>query len=121
MNKSIKGFRVTGINWNGIDYGKLELFDWQKVKGNFMEEQASEVLNFCKACIEKNIFPREDYKELVTLALVWLAGPEVVDNFTFQYPGAFHHARFMMQSIYSLKIMLLGKQVTILSEDKEDY
>ena len=112
-------------HWNtllkqGIKYNQLELFNWNKVKGTFLEEQAFEVLLFCKACIECNVFPREDYRELCALAVVWLAGPDAVDNFVFQYPGAFHHARFMMQAIYSLKIKLLSKQVTILTKDEKD-
>ena len=88
----------------GIDYDDLVLFDWDKAQGSFLEEQAWEVVFFCKACLEANTFPREDYKELCVLLVVWLAGPDAVDNFKFQYPGAFHHARFMMQAIYSLKI-----------------
>ena len=53
-------------------------------------------------------------------ALVWLAGPDAVDSFIFQYPGAFHHATFMMQSIYSLKIRLLDRQVTIFTKQERD-
>ena len=111
-------------HWNdllekGIDYTKLELFNWKKVTGTFLEEQARIVLNFCKTCLDSNVFPRDDYKELCTLAVVWLAGPAKVDGFIFQYPGAFHHARFMMQSIYSLKMRLLSKQVTILSKKEK--
>ena len=108
-------------HWNklieqGIDYNNLDLFNWKKVEGTFLEEQAFEVLIFCKACIECNVFPREDYKELCTLA-----GPDAVDSFIFQYPGAFHHARFMMQSIYSLKIRLLDRQVTIFTKQERDH
>ena len=42
-------------------------------------------------------------------------------NFKFQYPGAYHHARFMSQAIYMLKMQLLSKQITWLSpEEKEE-
>ena len=105
---------------NGINYENLELFSWEEVQGTFLEEQVWEVLIFCKACLEANVFPREDYKELCSLVVVWLAGPEAVDGFSFQYPGAFHHARFMMQAIYSLKIRLLSNQVDILSREEKD-
>ena len=88
------------------------LFDWKKAHGTFLEEQAFEALCFCKACLECNVFRREDYKELCVLVVVWLAGPDAVPQFKFQYPGAFHHA------IYSLKMKLLDRQVDILSKDE---
>ena len=54
----------------------------------------------------------------MNLVLVWLGGK--VDNFTFQYPGAMSHARFLMQSIYSMKIYLLSRQLDMYSGEELD-
>ena len=108
-------------SWNevveeGIDYNDLELFDWQKWNGTFLAEQANEVKNYLQMLMEKNTFPREDYKEMLILVLIWLGVK--VEKFTFLYPGALSHARFMMQAIYSLKISLLSKQLNIYSSEE---
>ena len=67
---------------------------------------------------ENNTFPREDMKELLHLVLVWLG--RKVENFRFQYPGAMSHARFLMQSVYSMKIFLLSRQLNIYSKEQMD-
>ena len=99
-----------------IDYEDLELFDWEKWDGTFLAERANQVLVYLQSLMEKNTFPREDLKELLNLVLVWLGAK--VENFTFQYPGAMSHARFLMQSIYSMKIYLLSRQLDMYAEDE---
>ena len=101
-------------NWNKvldktIDYGKLELFNWRKWRGKFIAHQAQSVKTYLLSLMENNTFPREDSKELMHLVLVWLGVK--VKGFQFQYPGAMSHARFLMQSIYSMKIVFLSKQI----------
>ena len=56
-------------------------------------------------------FPRNDYKEVLHLLIVWLGGP--VKDFTFKFPGADHHARWMSKVIYILKITLLADQMVV--------
>ena len=99
-----------------IDYEDLELFDWEKWDNTYLADRAREVLVYLESLKKNNTFPREDMKELLNLVLVWLGGK--VDNFTFQYPGAMSHARFLMQSIYSLKIYLLSRQLEIYSGEE---
>ena len=110
-------------NWNKvveatIDYENLELFNWRKWRGKFIAQQAEWVKNYLLTLMAKNTFPREDSKELMNLVLVWLGVK--VNQFKFQYPGAMSHARFLMQSIYSMKIVLLSKQITIYSKEELD-
>ena len=105
-------------SWNnivekGIDYNDLELFDWKCWDGTFLAERANQVLLHLQSLMKKNTFPREDLKELLHLVLVWLGYK--VENFSFQYPGAMSHARFLMQSIYSMKVYLLSRQLDIYS------
>ena len=45
-----------------------------------------------------------------------------MDIFTIHYPGALSHARFLMQSIHSIKIALLSKRLIIYTGDElEDF
>ena len=108
--------------WNNIldttiNYDDLDLFDWNKWRGTFVETQARQVLAQLLSLQENNTFPREDMKELLTLVLVWLGVRK--EQFRFQYPGAVSHARFLMQSIYSMKIYLLSKQLGDVFTDQE--
>ena len=114
-------YKLLKDNWNkiveeGINYENLEKFDWEKWKGTFLEEQAKEVFTCCQSLYQRNTFPREDLRELLSLVIVWLGGD--VEGFHFLYPGAMSHARFLMQSIYSLKISLLSKQLDLFTEDE---
>ena len=110
-------------DWNKIleeeiDYEDLDLFDWEKWEGTFLAERAREVLVYLESLRENNTFPREDSKELLHLVLVWLG--RKIENFRFQYPGAMSHARFLMQSVYSMKIFLLSRQLDIYSKEQLD-
>ena len=107
--------------WNNIiekeiDYDNLELFDLKRWKGTFLAQRAGEVIVYLEFLLENNTFPRSDLRELMNLVLVWLGVK--VPNFSFQYPGAMSHARFMMQSIYSMKIYLLSRQLDIYPEEE---
>lgn len=56
----------------------------------------------------KNRHPRDDYKELLTLSLIYLGEPT---NFSINKPGAYHRAcRWMAKIIYGLKIYLFRSQ-----------
>ena len=85
-----------------IDYDDLELFDWDRWSGTFLAERAGQVLVYLQSLKESNTFPREDLMELLTLVLVWWGVK--MEKFSFQYPGVMSHARFLMQSMYSMKI-----------------
>lgn len=55
----------------------------------------------------KENMPRDDYRELLELALCFLGeNPEI----KFKKPGACHHARWMDKAIYSFKMYLFRKQ-----------
>lgn len=101
---------------NNIDYDDLEVFDWKKWRGTYLAKRAREVLAYLQSLLENNTFPREDLKELLILVLVWLGVK--IERFSFQYPGAMSHARFLMQSIYSMKIYLLSRQLDIYSDEE---
>lgn len=98
-----KKFRET---WNKINKNNFKTgIDDQHVKGmigdtSVMVKFASEQLRIKQ--------PRDDYKELLELVIVFLGG--TVPGFSFKIPGAFHHARWMAKAIYCLKIFLFRNE-----------
>lgn len=69
--------------------------------------------------VKKKTFPREDYHELLEWTVIYLGGaPEDSREFHFRKPGAVHHARFMAQSIYLLKIELLSDSLNMSQEER---
>ena len=98
-----------------IDYKDLVMFDWEGLSNTMLKQEATVSLEFCRKAMASGTFPREDYKELVQLILVWLGGVAEVPGFKFQWPGAYHQARFMAKSLYILKLNMLSSQIQILS------
>ena len=67
-----------------------------------------------KTELQKGTFPREDYRQLAELSLIWLGGRLPNGKvFKFMKPGAFHAARFMSKGIYLLKMALLSKRIDL--------
>ena len=58
----------------------------------------------------KKDFLRDDYKELLSLAVIFVEGS--VSEVSLQKPGALHKARWMSKLIYALKIVLLKSQIS---------
>ena len=81
-----------------------------------LREEAEAVLAWAQDQLAKGTWPREDYKELLELMIVYLGGP--VPGFTFKMPGADHHARWMSKAIYFLKIKLLSKVFDLSDEER---
>lgn len=63
--------------------------------------------------------PRDDYRELLLLCLVFLDSFSE-ENFSFKRPGAMHHARWMSKAIYSLKIFLFRHQFNLLAQEEKN-
>lgn len=67
-----------------------------------------DIIAFCKDHLRK-IQPRDDYRELLELTIIYLGGmPE--RGIHFQQPGALHRARWMARIIYAIKICLFHSQ-----------
>lgn len=74
------------------------------------------ILQFCLDQIQLH-HPREDYKELLELAVIFLGG-QPSTGISFRIPGAFHHARWMAKAIYCLKIFLFRSQFRLTSHEQ---
>ena len=111
-------FRRLKAQWYNIpiDYTKLSLLDFTSLP-DWMQQEARSVLVWAERHMEKNTWPRADYKELLTLTIICLGGE--IPGFFFLLPGPDHHARFMSKQIYILKLKLLMNLFNMSEEEKE--
>ena len=112
-------FRRLKTNWNKmkIDCDNLCKFDWSTADP-WLCKRAEEVLIWRMKHLKKKTSPRDDYKELLHLVIVWLGGH--VEKFSFKYPGADHHARWMSEALYYMKLTLLLNDKPIVMEIEDE-
>ena len=75
--------------------------------------EARKTLSWALKCLEEDTFPRQDYKELLELTILYLSGDIPTrknrKEFHFRKPGAHHRARFMHNELYLLKMHMLSE------------
>lgn len=105
---SDKKFKKLQENWNSLTINKnrYKLFEWEKINGTFLEKKVHEVKQYCQMDYSTQTFPKDDYKELNELLIIYLAGNASLD---LKRPGSTHYARFMSKAIYAIKLKLLDR------------
>ncbi|XP_050520208.1 uncharacterized protein LOC126893767 [Daktulosphaira vitifoliae] len=63
-------------------------------------------------------YPREDYRELIDLAIIFLGGIPP-GGIQFKKPGAYHMARWMAKAIYALKIYLFRTEFNLTKNEEK--
>ncbi|KAK4024350.1 hypothetical protein OUZ56_009768 [Daphnia magna] len=107
-------------DWNDLDRGTegLCLFEWDGDEESDTFQQASKVLKWGENHLMACSFPREDYRELIELTVVYLGGkvppPRI---FNLRKPGAHHRARFMHIAIYALKMQLMSERFKMMGRN----
>lgn len=91
--------------WSSIDKKSYQIgiID-QTVKHLIKPDKIFEIGSFVRN-VQTNLLPRDDYRELLQLTLIFLGLIPAHDIF-FNIPGAFHHARWMAKAIYCLKMFI---------------
>ena len=114
----VKLFRRLKSEWNNlvIDDSKLVKFD-HKQSNSWLCYQARTVLAWAEDHYLVGTWPRCDYKELLELVIIWLGGE--LKSFSFKFPGADHHARWLSKGIYYMKLALLSEQFEMDQKEKE--
>ena len=69
------------------------------------EDWLDDVLKLCQGYLRQD-HPRDDYRELLELAVVFLGGIPHGCKIFFHKPGAVHRARLMARAIYALKMWM---------------
>ncbi len=113
---NIKLFQRFGQSWSSIDQSKYE--------SGLKEDPIASVLNPVRDDLIKFIQqqltefqPRDDYRELLQLSLLFLGAELKNVSVHIQVPGAFHHARWMAKLIYSMKIFLFRSQFRLTARE----
>lgn len=103
--------------WDQLDKSTedLNLYEWPS-KSSAFYYFAAEVRKWGEHCLEAETFPREDYRELLELTVVYLGGSTTRKLFI-RKPGAHHRARFMHNEIYFLKMELMAKRFSLSQEE----
>lgn len=96
----------TNINVNNFNIG---LEDPHINKS--IQDVKDELSTFCVSQLKK-YQPRDDYKELLELTIIFL-GQIPPNGIFFKVPGPINHARWMAKNIYSLKIFLFRNEFKI--------
>lgn len=91
------------INVKNFHNGIEDAFVFQSIK-----DLKKTLLMFCINQLQQ-YQPRDDYKELLELTIIFL-GQEPPNGIFFKVPGPIHHARWMSKAIYSLKIYLFRNE-----------
>ena len=119
QDPGVKLFRRLKSEWNSLelDYTRLIKFDYAE-SSSWLCDQARDVLGWAEEHYMMGTWPRNDYKELLELVIVWLGGK--VNTFTFKFPGADHHARWLSKAIYYMKLALLSKQFIMEEKDQQE-
>ncbi|KAK3925525.1 Replicase polyprotein 1ab [Frankliniella fusca] len=82
---------------------------------------ADEIIKFSCEHLQ-NRQPRDDYKELLELTIIFLGGsvPGKVE-YTFRKPGATSKTRWMAKALYSYKIWMFGKQLKLTTAQSDCF
>lgn len=109
-------FEKFRAKWNQIDLLAFQSgIEDERVKSIITSDHLENIVQFVRAKLE-NCQPRDDYKELLSLTLIFL-GCQSSQEVKFYYPGAFHHARWMSKAIYCLKIFIFRSQFPMSAEE----
>src|SRR5207244_2772563 len=105
---NIKLFQRFSDFWTSIDRCEFESGVADPSVASQLETEKDDLVAFI-SCQLSQFQPRNDYRELLELAQIFL-GSDVRAGVTINQPGAIHRARWMAKVIYSLKIFLFRSQ-----------
>lgn len=96
-------------HWQFIDQDRFE------VSTNDIADH-DEIISFCTMHLAI-VQPRDDYRELLELSLIFLGGTPS-RGIRFMQPGALHRARWMARVIYAIKLCLFRSQFHMTKQEE---
>ena len=103
--------------WENLDKSKYDICELRTVN-RAMKSDVSSIIKFCKLGLENpNFTHRGDYKELLQITVIYLGG-KFEAGFTFKAPSSRSNARWMAKVLYTIKIALFRKQLSIVLDKK---
>lgn len=110
----IKLFQRFASAWSAINCGAFESGTSDKDLASHLNPIRGSMLTFLKNQL-LTYQPRDDYRELLNLAILFLGDTEV--STTIHAPGAYHRARWMAKLIYCFKIYLFRSQFKLTAKE----
>lgn len=102
-------FKKLSESFSLIQFESQQYNKFEYKQNDFLDDAAEDSLYVCKKLLESEKLSRGDYKELAELVIFYLSPNQA--QLKIKQPGAVHHARFMSQAIYYLKLMIVGSLV----------
>jgi hypothetical protein len=112
---SIKLFQRFADSWKSINRQAYESGIQDETVAAELEPVKEDLINFIRIQLAE-FQPRDDYRELLHLALLFL-GDNTSVGIHVLAPGAFHRARWMAKLIYCIKIFLFRSQFHLTSHE----
>lgn len=110
-------FKNFKANWTNIDKTVYKTGIEDPLIARTIKDQIEDVSNFISKILNSEVQPRDDYKELLLLSLIFI-GKLPEERVKFYKPGGVSRARWMARAIYCLKIFLFRDQIS-LSKNEE--
>lgn len=99
--------------WSKIDQTKFTPGIHDQKINDILDVVKADIINFCQDELKRKHAPRDDYKELLDLTIIFLGGYKSKKKINFRQPGPMHHARWMAKAIYCLKIFMFASQFNL--------
>jgi hypothetical protein len=108
---SVKLFDNFSKEWTLIDKSKYKTGLEDEQVRNVIGDKIDTISGFAREKLKESL-PRDDYKELLELVLVFIGKGPLMYNF--RKPGACSNARWMAKAIYAIKMFLFREQLSCL-------
>lgn len=104
-------------HWKLVDTTKYQTYRTDDVTVSALADIADDRITFAKNQLQE-FQPRDDYKELLNLVIVFLDGvpPKEI---SFRAPAGLHRARWMAKVIYALKIWMFRNQFKLTKKEEK--
>lgn len=103
-------------SWSSVNQGSFKTIGFDGLIHEEVINSAPDIIEFSKHQFAE-FQPRDDYKELLELTIVFLGGvPE--RGIRFRAPAGLHRARWMAKAIYSLKIYLFRDEFKLSKQEE---
>jgi hypothetical protein len=110
-------FKRFQAGWEFIDRGTYESGMTDDVVRPRISAESERIIEFATSQLAAHQ-PRDDYRELLELAILFL-GAVPPRGVLFRAPGPMHHARWMSKAIYSLKVWVFRRQFKMTAKEEK--
>jgi hypothetical protein len=113
----IQLFKRFKNNWDNIDQSDCKSVVYDTTSSKILENIAADTISFAQNQLQV-YQPRDDYKELLNLTIIYLGGVPV-KGVSFRRPAGLHRARWMAKAMYCLKIFLFNHQFKLTKNEEK--